>query len=80
LANLKLEKEQLIGTVGSTDKAERKKARQEKKNRNLKYSLGAKRSKAEAEADKEEQEPEEFGQEQLNKKRRLAQYGIKSKK
>jgi len=33
IANLKLEKEQLIGTSSSLDKAERKKQKQDKKNK-----------------------------------------------
>ena len=42
-ANRNLEKEQYLGTKNSMNKAERKKYKQEKKNKNLKYSLLAKR-------------------------------------
>jgi hypothetical protein len=38
-ANLEVEKEQYLGTKQGQDKAEKKKAKQEKKNKKLKYQL-----------------------------------------
>lgn len=58
-AHLQLEKEQFFGTAGSSNKAERKKFKQEKKNKKLKYSLLAKRREAGEEAEPEEEEGDE---------------------
>ena len=70
-----MEKEQHLGSAGGLSKAERKKLKHERKNKNLKYVLGAKRRQKNEE---EDQEDEVIDDAKASKKqKRLAQYGLK---
>ena len=76
LANLEVDKEQQLGTSGkaSLSKAERKKLKHERKNKQLKYVLGAKRQKQE-EGQDEDHVPD--AAKASKKQKRLAVYGVK---
>ena len=55
-ANLEIQKETLIGSKSGLSKAEKKKLKAEKKAKNLKYSILAKRDKDDKNSDEDEEE------------------------